>query len=1042
MTPTWSAVQELIVALQADFERHSTQLNQIGVDNHGTSLLAAAGLPPHAHADDPERGIRTALAIADTLRRLHWRGTVGVASGRVLCVVIGNETRREYMVMGDSINVAARLSTSGDGSERVLVLCDAATAEATRRRIEFGPPMQLQVKGKTLPITAYRPLGRRGPTAGPGTAAFGRRREQRVLRAAIEAGRRRRFARGRDPGRARPGQVAPAGRGGRARRRARDALPVRHRRRDRAGHALPRLAARVRDAAEHRRSHHERRARAGRALAIGPRAPLLNPVLGLNLADTPETAELQNERRIQATREFLLELLSEASTQPLLIALDDAHWLDSASWALVREYVRRGLPGVTLLASRPTGTLAPEYAQLLDEPSAELIELSPLSEDDALDLAAERLGAAWLGAGVSELILDRAAGNPLFVEELARALADAGVIRVDASGTCMVAPGANLDDLGLPDTVEGVIANRMEGLEPPVDLTLKVSSVVGPMFAAELVHDVYPLETDAARLETSLDALVRRDLTQLVQPPPGTSYSFRHALIRDVAYQRLLFAQRRELHRAIGEWHEQHFAENLAPVYATLAHHYTRAGDVERACDYLGRASVQAINNGMGREAVDLGLAAAAMLGVELPRTLPEIGAAIGERLGIIGAQMAERSIESLAELPEATDPGRAAAIGALLQTAPAAFISQQSELFALIGLEGFRLTLETGRTPYLPGVLALYALITRNLDPDPRPAFALSSMAERLAERDSPPLLANAGFVHSWFVHHWVEPIPAILPRIPARAEAGFTHGDVMMACFNTAGYVTLLAASGAPLDEVIAAGTIAGERIAGRVAAAAFHCTHEVQFAKALAGRTTGPTSLTDTPREGNVDEERDLASIRHTDLVNQQGYYLTSKLRLHFYYRDHARALAFGDQAERVRGAFRAQQQEVEFVFFHGLALLAHARETGDEGALARGEQAIEEMRGWARFAPEIFAPRVAIMEGQLAWASQDRSAAVERLTAGAAGADRHHAALAHELAGRCLLEAGDALTARDQLRAAAERYAEWGAAAKVQDVTAAL
>ena len=70
------AVQELILALQADFERHSTQLNQIAVDNHGTSLLAATGLPPHAHADDPERGIRTALAIADTLRRLGWRGTV------------------------------------------------------------------------------------------------------------------------------------------------------------------------------------------------------------------------------------------------------------------------------------------------------------------------------------------------------------------------------------------------------------------------------------------------------------------------------------------------------------------------------------------------------------------------------------------------------------------------------------------------------------------------------------------------------------------------------------------------------------------------------------------------------------------------------------------------------------------------------------------------------------------------------------------------------------------------------------------------------
>ena len=266
----------------------------------------------------------------------------------------------------------------------------------------------------------------------------------------------------------------------------------------------------------------EREARA--VQAVGARAPLLNPVLGLDLARHARDGRAPDERRIQATRQFLLELLSEAVDPAAVDRLDDAHWLDSASWALVREYVRRGLPGADAAGQPPDGHARARVradARRAVRLGADRARARS-ADDDALDLACERLGAAWLGAGVSALILDRAAGNPLFVEEIARALADAGADPLDASGPAMVAPGADLDDLGLPDTVEGVIANRMEGLDPPVDLTLKVSAVVGPTFAAELVRDVYPLETRRPAASTSsLDALVRRDLTQLIQPPPG-----------------------------------------------------------------------------------------------------------------------------------------------------------------------------------------------------------------------------------------------------------------------------------------------------------------------------------------------------------------------------------------------------------------------------------------------------------------------------------------------------------------------------------------
>jgi predicted ATPase/class 3 adenylate cyclase len=1041
-------IQRLIAALQTDFWRHGASMNQIGVDNHGTTLLAATGLPPHSHDDDPERGVRTAVAVAQTLERLGLHGAIGVTTGRALCSLLGNPVRREYTIIGDIVNMAARLCTAGAGGEQVSVLCDAPTVEATRRRIEYGEPLELTVKGKTRPITAYRPAGRRIATAAPGTMAFGRSREQRAIRAAIEsvaAGKGRAVAIQAEPGmgksRLLSGAVSLAGaRGIRCVGGAGDVI-------EHAGpyHAWRRVFAELLEV-DDRSPAAEREQQVLRSLGPARRdlAPLLNVVLGLDLPETQRTEPLQNERRVQATRQFLLALLADAAADPLMVGIDDAHWLDSASWTLLRELARRGLPVLTVVATRPIGTLAPEYAQLLADPDTVLIELAPLATEDAVELACDRLGVVTLADAVADVIVDRAGGNPLFVEEIAHALRDARLIDV-VDGVCLVAAGADLRELAMPDTVEGVIANRMDGLEPRVDLTLKVASVVGRTFSAELLHDVYPVSIGAPQLDGCLDTLVRRDLTLLQQTPPATSYAFRHVLIRDVAYGRMLFGQRRELHRAIAEWHEQRSADNLAPVYSTLAHHFTQAGLVDKACDYLGLASVQAINHGMGREAVDLGLAAARMLGVDLPRAPSDIRAAIGQRLEAIGERMADRSIESLADLPPATDPVKAAAIGALLRTAPAAFISQQTDLFALIGLEGFLLTLDSGSTPYAPGVIALYALLMRSLDADPRPAYALSSLAERLAERDSPALRAYAGFVRSWFVHHWVEPIADDLPKLEERAAAGFEHGDVMFGCFNAAGYVTQLAASGAPLEDVIAAGTAAGERVAGRVAAAAFHCQHEVQFAKALAGRTIEPCSLTDAPREGTVDEERDLASVLRTDLHNQQGYYLTSKLRLHFYYRDYARAVAFGDQAERLLPAFAAQQQEVEFVFFQGLALLAQAREAADDEALARGLALIERMRSWERFAPGIFGHRVLAMEAQHAWARgepAEAAALFARAGDAAVAGSVHHAALARELAGRCLLESGEVDAARDMLREAIRDYRTWGALAKADDVAAAL
>jgi len=1044
-------VQRAVVELQREFDRHEATINSFAVDAKGTSVLAATGLPPLSHDDDPVRAVRAAMGVARVLTEDGWDGGIGVATGRALCGPIGNRIRREYTMMGPVVNMAARLmghalavDTAG-----VAVMCDATTERATRQRIDWGPRRDVELKGWSEPVAVFAPVRRRIRASNVERDTVGRAHERDGLAHAVMlagAGTSQLVVLEGEPGMGKSRLLLGA---------LRDAQEAGFRCVSGAGDPIERVApyhawrsvfTTLLDADE----TIEPSQRADRAVSalpesLRPLAPLLNLILGIELPETEESKRLQGERRTLFTRRVCLDVLADAASKPLLIGIDDAHWLDSASWALILELAARELPICVLLATRPGAGLAPEFDELLAEPTTRRLSLSPLDATQSVEIARERLGVDHLPAPVVDLVTEKAAGNPLFIEELAYALRDSGLIEIDA-GSCRVAVGQDLAALELPDTVEGIIGSRIDRLEPQPELVLKVASAVGLTFAPDVIRAVYPLVEDRGLIDKSLDTLVRRDLTIRVPPPPGVAYSFRHPLTREVAYNRMLFSQRRELHQELASWFEIRFAEHLEPMFATLAHHWSRAGDVEKGVKYLELASEQALTNGMSREAANLGLRAAELLGEPIPRDPEAMQAMIAQTMGSIAEHMADGRVDGIAELPPAEDPRKAAAIGALLRVIPALFVSQQVELFVLVGLRNFLLTLEHGATPFTPGVIAIYAMIIRAMDADAGQAFELASLAEQLAERDSPGLRAYAGFVHHWFVKHWLEPIGPDLERMRENAAYGFEHGDVMFGCFNSAGHVVQLEASGAPLTNVIAAGTASSEEIAGRVRSAAWHAVHETQLAKALAGRTIERCSFTDRPEEGTVEEERDLASIMQTDLYDQIGYYMSSKLRLHFLYREYRRAVAFGERAERVLPSFAGQEQEVEFTFLFALALLARHGETGDPETLARAQGLAERIRGWERQAPRVFAHKTLALEAAEARATGDSARAASLFAQAASAAEEigftHHVALAYELAGRSLDEAGDVSRAREMLGLSRDAYERWGALAKVADVDQAL
>ncbi len=343
-------------------------------------------------------------------------------------------------------------------------------------------------------------------------------------------------------------------------------------------------------------------------------APLLNAVLSLSLQENNITRQMTGQVRADNTNELLLHLLQATATgSPTLLVLEDAHWLDSASWVLTRLVSQRVQPLLLVLVTRPlVDPLPAEYNQLLHMSNAQRLWLEALPPAETLTLVCQRLAVNSLPGPVATLIQTKAEGHPFFSEELAYALRDAGLIRISA-GVCQLTTDVkDFSAITLPDTIEDVITSRIDRLTSAQQLILKVASVIGRVFAFRLLHDIHPIETDKPHLPSYLDTLERLDITHIETAEPDLTYIFKHIITQEVAYNLMLFAQRQELHQAVAEWYERTYADNLAPFYPLLAHHWSQAAGVRqadpiltaKAIDYLEKAGEQALHNYANQEAI------------------------------------------------------------------------------------------------------------------------------------------------------------------------------------------------------------------------------------------------------------------------------------------------------------------------------------------------------------------------------------------------------------------------------------------------------
>lgn len=614
------AAQKLAQILQSAIYRYEGSVNKIAVDEKGVSVLAAFGLPPFSHEDDPLRGILAAQDIKKIIEDLGLTSYIGVATGRVFCGVIGNEKRREYTINGDAVNLSARLMFAAgmglpvpDGSQ-ATILCDTTTYEAAKNRVGFTSLASINVRGKSQPVAVFVPNTRH--TKGMGQVALtdiiGRETEiftlAEALRALITKESRVVIIEG-EAGLGKSRLVEEVFRQANAMNiniflGLGEAIEQ-----NSPYHVWKNIVSRIFQLNELQNSTEQKlvfEKMMEEDAGFKERAPLLGAVLPFTIPDNENTVNISGDARALAMQQLVIERLNLLTNEkPIALVIEDVHWLDASSWSLLNLVAQRVSPLLIIMTNRPMGNYPPlEYTQLKERSSSRFLSLAPLDNSNIEALLCQRLDVNKLPVELVDFIRNKAEGHPFYSEELVYALRDGRYIEIKDRECQITSNAGNLNELNLPGSLEGVITSRIDRMPPSHQLTLKVASVVGRVFALKELSAIYPIKTELSALPEYLNNLETQELTVLDSPEPDVSYLFKHIITQEVAYNLLLFSQRRSLHRAMAEWYEDSFVRDLVTYYPVLAHHWKQADVPVKAIEYLEKSGGTAFRNGAYREAI------------------------------------------------------------------------------------------------------------------------------------------------------------------------------------------------------------------------------------------------------------------------------------------------------------------------------------------------------------------------------------------------------------------------------------------------------
>jgi class 3 adenylate cyclase/predicted ATPase len=579
----------------------------------GDGILAYFGYP-RAHEDDAERSVRAGLDIIAAVARLETRAAeplavrIGIASGVVVIGDLAGEgALRKHAVVGDTPHLAARLQTLAEPGKIVV-------ATSTRRLL--GDLFRLRDLGRheftgiADPVAAWMVEGV--------SAAESRFEAVRAAGLSDLIGRedeidflleRQRLAwKG-------EGQIVLiSGEPGIGKSRLAAALAERV-----AGEPYTRLryqcspyhtnsalrpfiaqlerAARFKadDTSEQRLDKLEALLAMG-ASQVQAVAPLFAALLSIPFGERyPPLALTSTQQRRRTLAALLDQLEGLARRQPILLSLEDAQWADDTSLELLDLIVERvrQLPFLLLFTFRPE--FEPPWVGL---PNVSTLTLGRLDRSNVESIVARVAGGRPLPAEVTEQIVVKTDGNPLFVEELTKAVLETGILVEDAEGFRLDGP---LPPLAIPATLHDSLMARLDRLAAVKEIG-QIGAAIGREFSYSLLRAL--VERDEAALKDALAQLEEAELVFRRGDPPEAIYSFKHALVQDAAYENLLKSRRQVLHQRIAQTLRDRF-QTIAEIQPeVVAHHFTQAGLNEPAIEWWVKAGDRALDRSANYEAI------------------------------------------------------------------------------------------------------------------------------------------------------------------------------------------------------------------------------------------------------------------------------------------------------------------------------------------------------------------------------------------------------------------------------------------------------
>jgi class 3 adenylate cyclase len=564
----------------------------------GDGVMALFGAPV-AHEDHGNRACRAALSIQKAMRDyqeklekeygVEFKIRIGLNSGPVIVGSIGDDLRMDYTAVGDTTNLASRMESIAKPGTTVV---SKNTLKLVKDFFEFDSLGKVQVKGKEEAQQLYELKKasevetRIDAAVAKGLTEFvGRKNSMAALKNSLE--------------RAELGEgqvVALVGEAGVGKSRLLFEL-----RKELANNEYTYLEGRcvhfggamaylpildiLRAYFEIKDGDREFIIKKKMARKIVQKdetlkrcLPSFQELLSLKVDDEAflKLEPMQKRERIfEAIRDLLIR---ESQERPLVLAIEDLHWIDKTSEEFLDYLIGwiANSPLLLILLYRP------EYTHAWGNKSYyNRIGLNQLTTKSSVELVQAILEGGEVLPEIKELILSRTGGNPLFMEEFTRSLLENGTIQRKDHQYVL---STNASEIRVPDTIQGIIAARMDRLEDNLKRTMQVAAVIGRDFAFRILQSVTGMSEELKSYLLNLQGLEFIYEKRLF---PELEYIFKHALTQEVAYNSLLVKRRKDIHEEIAKAIEHIYPERLEEFYEMLAYHYSKGGNTEKAYEYL-----------------------------------------------------------------------------------------------------------------------------------------------------------------------------------------------------------------------------------------------------------------------------------------------------------------------------------------------------------------------------------------------------------------------------------------------------------------------